>query len=93
MIFPEFIPIELRGMSILTALILFFMLIGWGSYFWWDRREHMYVSHRVSEVDDKVTTLFEKIDETNKDISSMKSNMAGIREAVEWIKKYMEQRR
>ena len=90
---PEYIPLELHGMSIFTAIIITVMFVGWGSYFWWDRREHTYVNNHVIEVEDKVNILFEKIDETNKDISSMKSHMAGIHEAVEWIKKYMEQRK
>lgn len=93
MMFPDFIPIEYTGMSILTAVIMFFMFIGWGSYFWWDRREHAFVNSRVIEVDEKVSILFEKIDATNQDISSMKSHMAGIHEAVEWIKRFMEQRK
>lgn len=88
--FPEFIPIELRGMSVLTALVLFFMFIGCGSYFWWDRREHTYLNNQAVEVDDKVDLLFSKFDDANGDISEMKAHMAGIHEAVEWIKKYME---
>ena len=88
--FPEFIPIELRGMSVITALVFFFMFIGWGSYFWWDRREHSHVNHKVINVDDKVDLLFSKFDGANEDISEMKAHMSGIHEAVEWIKKYME---
>ena len=89
--FPEFIPIELEGMSVLTALIFCSMFIGWGSYFWWDRREHSYLNNQAVEVDDKVDLLFSKFDGANEDISEMKAHMAGIHEAVEWIKKYMEQ--
>ena len=88
--FPDFVPVELRGMSVITALVFFFMFIGWGSYFWWDRREHTCVNQKVVEVDDKVDLLFSKFDDANGDISEMKAHMAGIHEAVEWIKKYME---
>ena len=88
--FPEFVPIELRGMSVLTALIFCSIFIGWGSYFWWDRREHSYLNNQAVEVDDKVDLLFSKFDDANGDISEMKAHMAGIHEAVEWIKKYME---
>ena len=89
--FPEFIPIEIRGMSVMSALVFFFMFVGWGSYFWWDRREHTYANNRVIDVDDKVDLLFSKFDGANSDIGEMKAHMAGIHEAVEWIKKYMEQ--
>ena len=88
--FPEFVPIELRGMSVITALIFFFMFVGWGSYFWWDRREHSHVNHKVVEVDDKVDLLFSKFDGATECINEMRAHMAGIHEAVEWIKKDIE---
>ena len=86
----DLIPLENSGMSCFTALVLFFMFAGWGSYFWWDRREHVCLGNRVEEVDNKTDLLFSKIDSANGDISEMRSHIAGIHEAVEWIKKYME---
>lgn len=91
---PEFIPVEMRGISIITALIFFFLGVGGWFYFGWDRREHTRLqAHTTIEADDlggKINTLFDKMDNSNKDISDIKAHIAGVHEAVDWIKTFME---
>lgn len=95
---PEFIPVEMRGISIITAMILFFLItgaiIGARIYFWWDKREHSRLhTHTTIEADylsDKISVLFTKFDENNKNMSDMNMHIAGMHEAVDWIKKFME---
>jgi len=102
MLFPDFLPIENRGMSIITAICLFFILIGVWIYFWWDKREHarlMTYTNELSKISDKQTeetmkkveTLFHKNDELNRDLSYIKSHVAAIHESVGWIKEYIKE--
>lgn len=101
MIWPDFIPVELEGMSILTAFVFFF--IGLGSCFLWnlytkeikriDRDIKNAVNETEAKIEDtnsKVDLLFEKIDSTNHDISEIKTHVARTDEAVQWIKRAME---
>jgi len=39
MTLPNFIPLEHNGMSVITAIVLFFLMSGASVYFWWDKRE------------------------------------------------------
>lgn len=93
--FPEFIPIEFEGVSIITAVVFVFLFAGWRVYYLWDVREHTRIDNelcdKIEVTNDKVDLLFEKMDETNRNIASMNTNIAAISEAVDWIKKYMEQ--
>ena len=90
----DIIPIENQGMSVITALVLFFMMNGYVVYFWWDRREHSRIQTQsaanISTVDDKVCILFDKVDRTQNDISEINTHIASIQESIEWIKKSME---
>ncbi len=99
---PEFIPIELRGMSIITATFVFFMSIGGGFAYQLFKREFkridLVINHTVNEINtkigdtnDEVSQLFEKFDQTNHDITEIKTHVARTHEAVEWIKRAMEQ--
>lgn len=92
--FPEFIPVKFEGISIITALVFVFLFAGWRIYYLWDVREHTRIdyelNYKIIETNDKVDLLFEKMDESNRNIATMNSNIAAISEAVEWIKKYME---
>lgn len=93
--FPDFIPVEFEGVSIITALVFVFLFAGWRIYYLWDVREHTRIDNefndKIEETNSKVDLLFEKMDESNRNIASMNTNIAAISEAVEWIKKYMEQ--
>jgi len=97
MMFPDFIPIEYGGMSILTAIVLFFAGIGGGIYAVWDKTEHSrnlnytkacaeLLDSQIKSVDNKVDLLFLKNEEFIRDVSYIKTHVAGIRESVAWIK-------
>lgn len=98
---PEFIPVELRGMSALTATVLFFMSMGCVSAYKLFKQEieriDTVIDHTVTEINSKISNtneevslLFEKYDQTNRDLTEIKTDVARTREAVEWIKRAME---
>jgi len=45
---------------------------------------------KIENTNSKVDTLSRKIDATNSDLIIIKTHVAGIHEAVEWIKKYIQ---
>jgi len=102
--FPDFVPVEFEGISVISAVIFVFLFAGWGVYCRWDIREHFRIDNRIDsqntnlnekigDTNEKVDLLFEKMDESNRNIASMNTNIAAISEAVEWIKKYMERQK
>lgn len=99
--FPEFVPVEFEGVSIISAVVFVFLFTGLGIYYRWDTREHTRIDHsiyhqkdilddKIEDTNEKVDLLFVKVDETNRNLSTMNTNIAAISEAVTWIKKYME---
>lgn len=93
--FPiDFIPVEMTGMSVVTAICLSFLITGFGIYMSWDKREHTrihkYAQDGFVDINDKAGALFSKHDAMNRDLSDIKTHIAGMHEALDWIKKYME---
>lgn len=99
--FPDFVPVEFEGVSIISAVVFVFLFTGLGIYYRWDIREHFRINQNINQQKDilnekledtneKVDILFSKVNETNRNLSSMNTNIAAISEAVTWIKKYME---
>ena len=98
---PEFIPVTLEGMSVITATVLFFMSIGIGFMYQLFKQEIKRINEeidrtvndiniKIAGTNDEVSLLFEKIDATNRDITEIKTHVARTLESVEWMKKYME---
>ncbi len=98
---PEFIPVTLEGMSVITATVLFFMSMGMGFMYQLFKQEIKRINdeldrtvkdinYKLSDTNDEVSLLFEKIDATNRDITEIKTHVARTLESVEWMKKYME---
>ena len=101
MVIPPYIPIEFRGMSIITAIVFFFLGTGCTFVYQLFRREFKRVSlevdriskeadNKIKDTNEKVDLLFSKIDATNRDITEIKTHVARTLESVEWMKKYME---
>lgn len=100
--FPvEIMAIEFRGMSIITATFVIFMSMGCVAAYKLFKQEieriDTVIDHTVTEINSKISNtneevslLFEKYDQTNRDLTEIKTDVARTREAVEWIKRAME---
>ena len=92
----EAIPVKMEEISIISALLFSFVFVCGGIYHSWNHREHTrikaYAQDGLIEINDKASLLFSKIDDTNDDLSEIKAHIAGMHEAVDWIKKYMEKK-
>ncbi len=83
--FPDFVPIELRGMSILTALAFFFYTAGFGFFYTTLKRDFK----RINTVLQKHE---EKLEKTNGDIAEMKTNIALTLQTVTRMERILERR-
>jgi len=91
---PDFVPIEMDGISIITAMILFFFALVSCAYYRWDKNEHTRlkdcIDEEISDLVGKVDLIFVKIDDINANISEIKSRVSSTDEAINWLKKYCE---
>ena len=94
MSFPDFIPIEYRGMSILTALFFFFT--GVGSAF-----VIQSIKKDIATIDSKLNTttsdfnfqksrIAEEICRQNNEMSEMRTSIALLLQSTDRIEKYLE---
>ncbi len=83
---PEFFPIEFRGMSIITAVSFFFIGIGVG--FMWSvmKREFKRINKELDRHESK-------LEDRNKDISEMKTDIALTRQSVQNIEEMIKMMR
>lgn len=84
--FPDFIPIELRGMSILTALTFFFYAAGFGFFYNTLKREFKHVNQRLQRHDDR-------LDAGQEDMAEMKTNIALTLQSVTRMERILERRK
>lgn len=81
--FPDFIPIELRGMSILTALTFFFYTAGFGYFYSVMKREFRHMDQKIKKHEDK-------LDAGQTDMAEMKTNIALLLQSMNRIEKRLE---
>lgn len=84
--FLDFIPIENRGMSVLTALTFFFAGVGLG--FMWSVMKREF--KRINKELEKHET---KLDERCQDIAEMKTDIALTRQSIQNIEEMMKMMR
>lgn len=84
--FLNFIPIENRGMSILTALTFFFAGVGIG--FMWSvmKREFKRINKELERHDTK-------LEERSMDIAEMKTDIALTRQSIQNIEEILKMQR
>lgn len=85
MVFPDFIPIELRGMSILTALTFFFYTVGFGYFYSTLKREFKMINA-------KITMHEEKLENGRETMAEMKTNIALTLQTVTRMERILERR-
>ncbi len=83
--FPDFIPIELRGMSILTALTFFFYTVGFGYFYSVMKREFRHMDQKIKKHDDR-------LDAGQTDMAEMKTNIALTLQTVTRMERILEKR-
>ena len=89
--FPvEFVPVEFRGMSIITAIILSSLGLGLGFYYTTIKREFKRVQDNFKRVDKVLEAHDEKLDKNHDDIGDMKTNIALIHQSTTRIEKLLE---
>lgn len=99
--FPDFIPVEPRGMSVLTALFFFFTGIGATLFIQFVKREFKRIDRKIDEEMQKVNSSVDrankridqgndKLDDTKNDIAEMKTNIALLLQSTKRIEKILE---
>lgn len=84
--FPDFVPVELRGMSIITAIILFFYGAGSGFVYSLFKRE-------FKRVGDALKRHEERLEENRDDIAGMKTNIALTLQSVTRMERILERKK
>lgn len=92
--FPDFTPIELRGMSIITATFFFFAGVGAHIFTQFVKTElkrlDKKVDDNVEKLDKKVDDNLEKIECVKDNISELKTSMAVLVTSTQHIEKIFE---
>jgi TolA-binding protein len=103
-LFPDFVTIENRGMSILTALFIFFAGVGATICIQMMKQEFTRVDDRIDEEVERVDKLMkatnervdshqEKLESVKDDIAEMKTNIALTFQSVTRIERILEKER
>lgn len=79
---PDVIPIEMRGMSIFTALIFGFVGIGFG-FIWGIMKKDF------GTINSRLNVHSKKLDERSEDITDIKINVAKTQISIESIEKIL----
>jgi|GEM_PF-6350438 len=82
---PEFVPIESRGMSVITALIISFLSISGGFLYTLYKRDFKRINESLREHEMKLERNYD-------DISEMKTNIALTFQAVTRIEKILDRK-
>lgn len=102
--FPDFMVIENRGMSILTALVIFFAGIGVTAGLQLLKRELDNVNEKINDeverldkaveaTNKRADTHQEKLESVRDDMSEMKTNIALLLSATTRIEDYLKENR
>jgi hypothetical protein len=83
--FLNFIPIEYRGMSILTLLVFCFCFIGFGVYSGMVKRE-------ITRLDTDIAEQSKRISSGNNSINDMKTDVALLLQSVTRIEKMLDKK-
>jgi hypothetical protein len=83
--FLNFIPIEYRGMSILTLLVFCFCFIGFGVYSGMVKRE-------IARIDTDIEEQCKRITTGNDSINDMKTDVALLLQSVTRIEKMLDKK-
>jgi len=75
MIFPDFIPLALTPMSVLTAITLFFYAAGFGFFYSTVKREFRRINHELRRQETEITEVY-------KDIYGMRTDIALLLQSV-----------
>jgi hypothetical protein len=81
--FPDFIPLENRGMSIITALTFFFYTVGFGYFYSTIKRE-------FKRINTELIRHETKLDKYQGDISDMKTNIALTLQSITRIERTLD---
>lgn len=84
--FLDFIPIENRGMSVLTALTFFFYTVGFGYFYSTLKQE-------LKSITDKIEQHNRRLDLGQEDIAEMKTNIALTLQTVTRMERILEHRK
>jgi cell division protein FtsL len=84
-VLPSFIPINLDGMSIFTAITFFFVFIGAGVMV-------NYMKQELTRINDEIQKHEKKLGETQVDISEMKTNIALTLQTVTRMEKILDRK-
>jgi len=84
--FLNFIPLENRGMSILTALTFFFYTVGFGYFYSTLKREFKHVNEKIKKHE-------ERLESGQETMSEMKTNIALTLQSVTRMERILERRR
>lgn len=80
---PDIIPIEMRGMSIFTALVFTFIAIGFW-FIWGTMRKEL------KDINNRLDSHSKKLDERREDITDIKVNIAKMQISIENIEEIMK---
>ncbi len=83
--FLNFIPIENRGMSILTALTFFFYTIGFGYFY-------SIMKQEFKRICEELKTHEDRLDHEQEDMAEMKTNIALTLQTVTRMERILEKR-
>lgn len=99
--FPDFTPIEYRGMSVITGLILFFAGVGFTAVIAFIKKEIKDVDEKVNEEikhlkdtmdlqNKRIDSHSEKLENAREDIGDMKTNIALLLQCTKRIEAILE---
>jgi hypothetical protein len=84
--FPDFVPIEFRGMSMITAIILFFYGMSGGFIYSLIKREFKRIGAQIREHE-------RKLEDGREDMAEMKTNIALTLQSVTRMERILEKRK